>query len=264
MRALFFLLLLANLLFYAWHAGYIGPGETHKGEGERLALQITPEKIRLLNAGEVRKLAEASKVRSNVCFEWGTFPAQEADKAGEALAALNLGSRLQTRAVEETAGWWVFLPPQGNKLAADKKLDELKALGVSDFFIVQEESVNKFAISLGVFRTEDAAKNYLATVSARGVKTARTGERETKVQKTVFRLSGLDDAAGTKFDAIRKDFPGHDTRDCAPAGAAADDGRTADKGAADRGAADRGAADKGAGDKGAALKADSAKGEAKK
>ena len=249
MRALFFLLLLANLLFYAWHAGYIGPGETHKGEGERLALQITPEKIRLLNAGEVRKLADASRVRSNVCFEWGTFPAQEADKAGEALAALNLGSRLQTRTVEESAGWWVFLPPQGNKPGADKKGDELKSLGVSDFFIVQEEGVNKFAISLGVFRTEDAAKNYLATVSAKGVKSARTGERETKVQKTVFRLSALDAAAGTKFDAIRKDFPGHETKDCATDGSKADDGR---------------AADKGAGDKGAAPKADSAKGEAKK
>ena len=230
MRSLFFLLVLANLLFYAWHAGYIGPGDTQKGEAERLTMQITPEKIRLLSADEVKKIADAGRARNNVCFDWGTFPAQEAEKAGEALATLNLGSRLQTRTVEETAGWWVFLPPQGSKPNADKKVDELKALGVSDFFIVQEDGANKFAVSLGVFRTEDAAKNYLAAVTAKGVKTARSGERETRVQKAVFRLSGIDEATGVKFDAIRKDFPGHETKDCASDAPKAGDDRAADKG----------------------------------
>ena len=230
MRSLFFLLVLANLLFYAWHAGYIGPGDTQKGEAERLTMQITPEKIRLLSADEVKKIADAGRARNNVCFDWGTFPAQEAEKAGEALATLNLGSRLQTRTVEETAGWWVFLPPQGSKPNADKKVDELKALGVSDFFIVQEDGANKFAVSLGVFRTEDAAKNYFAAVTAKGVKTARSGERETRVQKAVFRLSGIDEATGVKFDAIRKDFPGHETKDCASDAPKAGDDRAADKG----------------------------------
>ncbi len=234
MRSLFLLLVLANILFYAWHAGYIGPGDANKGEAERLTMQITPEKIRILSAGEIKKLADAAKSRSGSCFEWGTFPAQEADKAGEALAALNLGNRLQTRTVEETAGWWVFLPPQGSKVNADKKVDELKALGVSDFFIVQEDGANKFAVSLGVFRTEEAAQNYLAAVSARGVKTARSGERETRVQKTVFRFSGMDEAIAVKFDAIRKDFPGHETRDCTSDVPKPGDDRAADKGAASK------------------------------
>ena len=234
MRSLFFLLVLANVVFYAWHAGYIGPGNTPKGEGERLTMQIAPEKIRLLDASEIKKFADAAKSRNNVCFEWGTFPAQEADKAGEALAALNLGSRLQTRSVEETAGWWVFLPPQGSKPNADKKVDELKALGVSDFFIVQEDGANKFAVSLGVFRTEEAAKNYLEAVSAKGVKTARSGERETRVQKTVFRLSGLDEAGGVKFDAIRKEFPGHETRDCTSDAPKAGGDAVTDKGGSDK------------------------------
>lgn len=216
MRLLFFVLILANLLFFGWHAGYIGPGDAKKGEGARMSTQITPEKIRILTPDQAKAFTEAAKTRSATCFEWGTFPAQELEKATEALAALNLGNRLVARTVEETAGWWVFLPPQGGKANADKKVDELKRLGVSDFFIVQDEGANKFAISLGVFRTEDAAKNYLAAVAAKGVKTAKADQRETRVQKTVFRLSGLDDATGAKFDALRKDFPGHDTRDCTP------------------------------------------------
>ena len=114
------------------------------------------------------------------------------------------------------------MPPQGNKANADKKVDEMKRLGITDFFIVQDEGPNKFAISLGVFRTEDAARSYLATVAAKGVKTARADQRETKVQKTIFRLNGLDEAATAKFDALKKDFPGHDAKDCAADDAKAD------------------------------------------
>ena len=222
MRALFFLLVLANLLFFGWHAGYIGPGESKKGEGERLTQQIAPEKIRIVTPDEAKKIREAAKTRVNACIEWGTFPAQEAEKAAEALAALNLGNRLVTRTVEETAGWWVSMPPQGNKANADKKVDEMKRLGITDFFIVQDEGPNKFAISLGVFRTEDAARSYLATVAAKGVKTARADQRETKVQKTIFRLNGLDEVATAKFDALKKDFPGHEAKDCAADDAKAD------------------------------------------
>ena len=229
MRVLFFILVLANLVFFAWHGGYLGPHDAPKGEGERLTQQYQADKIRILAPEEAKKLADAAKLRMLACVEWGTFPAAEADRASEALAALGLGTRLTTRKVEETAGWWVFIPPQGNKASADKKVDELKRLNVTDLFIVQEDGPNKFAISLGVFRTEDAAKNYLTGLVSKGVKTAQTGERETKVSKTAFRFSALDDAANTKLDAIKKDFPGHDTRECVPDDRKVDDKKSEEK-----------------------------------
>ena len=229
MRTIFFLLVLANLVFFAWHSGYLGSTEAQKGEGERIAQQYQADKIRILTQDEAKQLADAARSRVAACVEWGTFPSAEADKAGEALAALGLGIRLTTRKVEETAGWWVFLPPQGNKPNADKKVDELKRLNVPDFFIVQEDGPNKFAISLGVFRTEDAAKNYLAGLVTKGVKTAQAGERETRVSKTAFRLSALDDATNVKFDAIKKDFPGHDTRECPAEEKKPDDKKAEDK-----------------------------------
>jgi hypothetical protein len=216
MRILFFLLILANLLFFAWNAGYIGSPEGSGGEPERLAQQIAPEKIRILNPDEARKAAADAKANPQACLEWGTFPVQEVEKVTEALGTLGLGDRMSSRKVDETAGWWVYMASLGTKPNADKKVDELKRLGVTDFFIVQEEGPNKFAISLGVFRTEEAARNYLTTLSGKGVKTAKAEERETKVQKTVFRLRGLDAAALAKLEAIKKDFPGHDTKECGP------------------------------------------------
>jgi len=213
MRALFFILILANLVFFGWQAGYIGPGEEKKGEPERLNQQIAPEKIRLISAEAARRSAEIARARA-ACLEWGSFPAQEADRAQAALGPLALGERLTSRKVEEAAQWWVFMPPQGNKANADKKTDELKKLGITDYFVVTDDGANKWAISLGVFRTEDAAKNYLGAVTAQGVKTARVGERETRVQKTMFQIREVDDALRARMAEIRKDFAGIDLHDC--------------------------------------------------
>ena len=212
MRILFFFLILANLAFFGWHAGYLGPGMEKPGEPERLVQQIAPDKIRLVSSDPFRR-AEPGKPRL-ACLEWGSFPVQEAERAQVLLAGLNLGERLSSRKVEETAQWWVFMPPQGSKAAADKKTDELTRLGITDYFVVTDDGPGKWAISLGVFRTEEAAKNYLASLTTRGVKTARTGERETRVQKTMFQIRDADDALRGRINDIRKDFAGIDLHDC--------------------------------------------------
>jgi len=212
MRALFFVLVLANLLFFGWHSGYLGPGEEKKGEPERLAAQITPEKIRLVAADPARR--GDAKGRPGTCVEWGSFPSQEAERAQTVLAGLALGDRVNSRQVQETALWWVFMPPQGNKANADKKTEELTRLGITDYFVVADEGPNRWAISLGVFRTEEAARNYLASMNSRGVKTARVGERETRVQKTMFQIRNTDEPLRARLQEIRKDFPGIDMHDC--------------------------------------------------
>ncbi|HEX4326477.1 MAG TPA: SPOR domain-containing protein [Burkholderiales bacterium] len=213
MRALFFVLVLANLAFFGWHAGYIGPPEQKTGEPERLSQQIVPEKIRLVSADAARRIEAAAAARA-ACIEWGSFPLQDADRAQAALAQLGVADRVNARKVEEAAQWWVFMPPQGGKTNADKKTDELKRLGITDYFVVTDEGANKWAISLGVFRTEDAARSYLAAISAKGVKTARAGERETRVQKTIFQIRQVDPPLQTRLTAIRKDFPGIDMHPC--------------------------------------------------
>lgn len=214
MRVLFFALILANLAFFGYQAGYIGPPEVKTGEPERLAQQITPEKIRLVSAATAARMEQTARAKE-ACVEWGSFPAQDADRAQGALTALSLGDRVSSRKVEEAAQWWVYMPPQSGKTAADRKTEELKRLGVADYYVITDDGPNKWAISLGVFRTEDGARGYLAAIGAKGVKTARVAERETRVQKTVFQIRQVDDALQTRLTAMRKDFPGVDMHPCA-------------------------------------------------
>ncbi len=213
MRALFFLLVLANLLFYAWHAGYIGAGQETVGEPGRLTQEIAPERIRIVSADQARALVGKTP-KPPACLEWGAFPAQDFERAQVLLAAMNPSPRFSVRKTDETAGWWVFLPPQPNKPVADKKGAELKQLGISDFFVINEDGPNKLAISLGVFKTEEAARNHLEALAKRGVRSARAAERETRVAKTILQFREVDDALRAKLTDLRKEFGAQDFRDC--------------------------------------------------
>lgn len=72
-----------------------------------------------------------------------------------ALAEKFAGVRVERRpASADGAAWWVLVPAQTSKAEAERKAGELKQLGVSDLFVVQEAGPNQFAISLGVFERE--------------------------------------------------------------------------------------------------------------
>ena len=198
MRALFFLLLLANLVFFAWHAGYIGPAAELAGEPARLTQQIAPEKIRIISADEAKKLS-ASVPKPFACVEWGSFPQADFERVQDLLAGMNPAPKFSVRKVDETAGWWVFVPPLASKAAADRRGAELKGQGVAEFFVITEDGPNRFAISLGVFKTEEGARNYVDTLVRQGVKNARAAERETRLAKSVLVFREADDSLKAKL-----------------------------------------------------------------
>ena len=214
MRALFFVLLLANLLLFAWLAGYVGKPDEVTTKVARLG-DVAPERLALLTPDAAAKLVQGAKAElKKVCLEWGSFGNTDAQRVQELIDPLNLGTRLTLKKIEETAGFWVFFPPQGNKANADKKVDEIKRLGVSDYFVVQEAGASQWAISLGVFKSEDAAKNYLNDLSNKGIKTARQAARSTAVTKTLFQMRELDTRLVARFEEWKKDFPNQELKEC--------------------------------------------------
>jgi len=235
MRALFLLLLAANLALFAWVRQY-APADS-ASDPEPRTRQLNPEKIRVLTGSELAGLAPAPKppaaapaptpaptpapapapaAAAAACVEWGGFAVAEASKAEQALAPLALGPRLSQRKSEEKAGWWVYIPPQGNRGAAQKKAAELKGLGVDEYFVLQDEDKMRWAISLGVFSTEAAAKSRLDTLKAKGVRSAQVGERETQVAKVWFQVRGADAALQAKIRETAQGLPGTEVRDCQP------------------------------------------------
>lgn len=225
MRALFLLLLLANLGFFAW-ARYFG-GEGEQRDERPLQRQVAADQVRILSARELGApsaakpepaRSEAPKpaadAESRACVEWGSFTVTDTARAEKSLEALALGARLTQRRVEDVAGWWVYIAPQGNRQTAGKKALELKAIGIEDYFIVLEEGRWRWAISLGVFKTEEAANSRLAMLRTKGVRTALLGQRETQVQKVMFQVRGVDAALAARLGELAQAFPGTELKDC--------------------------------------------------
>ena len=213
MRALFFLCVLANLAFFSWQAGYIGPPREFAREPSRLGQQIAPENIRLVSADEAKQLITRLP-KTIACLEWSAFTQSELERLQASLASMSPAPKFATRKVDETAGWWVYVPPHVTKAAADRRGSELKGLGVAEFFVIAEDGPNKFAISLGVFKTEEGAKNYADSLGKRGVKNVRAAERETRLAKTVVVFRDVDEALRAKLSEFKKDFPAQEIKDC--------------------------------------------------
>ena len=72
----------------------------------------------------------------------------------------------------------------------------------------------RWAVSLGVFSSEDAAKARLEALRAKGVRSAQTGERDSQVAKIWFQVRGADAALQDKLKELARGLPGTEIRDC--------------------------------------------------
>jgi hypothetical protein len=231
-RAAFLILLLANVGFFAWWR-YGAPSEA--ADPAPLARQIDPEKLKVVAQKDLPppsppKPAAAIKAEpppsppqpasppvALKCLEWGSFTLADASSAEKTLEPLALGARLAQRRTEETAGWWVFIPAQkanNQRQAALRKAAELRNLGIEDYFIVQEEGQHRWALSLGVFRTEEAARARLAVLREQGVRTAVVGARETVVPKVWLQVKAVDPALEAKIKELTVQVESTELRTC--------------------------------------------------
>jgi len=161
----------------------------------------------------VSQVPVAHKQAEPVCLEWGDFSGDDLKRAMEVLSALKLGEKLGQRQIEYDKGYWVYMPPQKNKADVNRKIAQLKARGVSEYFVIWEKGVFQYAISLGVFKTKEAAENHLRKLRTQDVRTARVGERNSKLKTTMFVLNKVDALTEGKLMEAKKDFPGSELKD---------------------------------------------------
>jgi hypothetical protein len=222
LKFIFWSLLCLNGLLLAYSQGLLGSYNGNEREPARLRNQMGTDKLRLVPvpapaAGAVPVVdAATAKPAILACIEAGSFSAAEARRFEAKLAPLQLGER-QARhnlATTDATSHIVFIPPQGSKEAAERKAGELKNLGVSDYFIVSDNSSLRWGISLGVFKSEAAAQALLSTLGKQGVHSARMAARGAQPSKLAFRFSAIDAATRAKIDAITGPFAGVETRNC--------------------------------------------------
>lgn len=234
MRALVFLLILANLLFFVWAQGYFGPPENP--DALRVQQQLNAEKIRIVArdeppAGDAAEPAAADRSdpaaastppvnsppaaeTAAICVRLAELPAAAAERI-EALLGEQWPAYTAQRATPPgEPGYWVYIPPLASKQEVDNKAAELKRLRVPELFIVQENGANNRAISLGLFSTREAANARLEALRALGVRSARVGERGNRPATVQIDIRGPQAQSDALRQALAAAVPEARVADC--------------------------------------------------
>jgi hypothetical protein len=222
LKFIFFCLVIANALLLALGMGYFANPVFEPHQPQRIVAQQGIDHLKLITA----ETATAPPVKPEpppppkpeltACVEWGVFTVTELSKVEDKLKVLAFGNRQSRQNVQEVTMNIVYIPPLGSKEAADKKALELTHLGVHDFFIIQDQSNMRFGISLGAFKSEEAAKQLLASLVAKGVHSAKLGVHSSDTNKFNFVFKNVSDTEHAGLDKLKADYPNQDMHVCKP------------------------------------------------
>ncbi|WP_333708455.1 SPOR domain-containing protein [Tepidimonas ignava] len=223
LRVLVLLLLLANAALAAWQWGWLGapppaPAQA-ASEPQRLAQQIEPERLRLLNPpGQAGHATEptpplqqeapppvpttqptdtptppgAVAREARRCWQLPPLPLEQAQalrRSAETQADLR-GRHTETPGTLPVR-WLVYIGPLAEAdLAARRAALRLQGL---DHRTVEVPGTGS-GLALGTFSTEDAARRALAEVQQRGVRDARVVRERPPVNVLTLRWPDLTDA----------------------------------------------------------------------
>lgn len=244
LKFVFWALVAANATLFAYREGYLGPAGAEEHEPARLKNQLAGERMVLLTATEAKAAADSAEEEQPAqaeadtpepqpepaaaaappapapqlvaCVQAGPFSTADARRFESRVNRLNLDarpSRVETP-FQEVTSRLVYLPPNGGREGAQRRAAELKERGVSNFFIMQGDSPLRYAISLGVFKTEGAAQKLAADLGRQGVRGVRILPRGPQTTRTAFQYRRIDAAARTRIAGIADDFSGAAVRNC--------------------------------------------------
>jgi hypothetical protein len=220
LRIVFWSLLALNIALFAYAQSYFGTSKGSEEERARIKPQLEPGKLVLLTNAQAdaakaaptpaaapatdTPAAAAVPAKALACIDVGTFSAGEAKRFESRLARLELGEHQSRQAVQaqDVTSYLVNIPPQASKDAADRKASELRELGLTNFFIMSGDSPMKWAISLGVFKTESGAQTLLAQLNKQGVHSARITPRGPQTTRYSYRFRDIEDDARERIVSV--------------------------------------------------------------
>ena len=214
MKRFFWFLILLNLGLLAYfNIGYIMPGEP-----EIKLTEINPKKIKILSQSEIDALPKKQtslplissptpEPETNAtCFEWGTFSDSNLASVQKVLTRMSLPTTVKQQETVAPKRYWVYMPPLKTTADAQKKSAELKALGVEDLFVVQEEKW-KNAISFGIFEDEQLATKLMQELQAKGVKNIERTLRSNGKGHHTLLLGKLEEKDVAELNQLKPNFP---------------------------------------------------------
>lgn len=207
--------------------GLLGVGEHRRADGDAEREPVGAEQIRIVRGEpepvppppaapppvpEAPNGSPAQPAAAAACLEFGPFSQEELARVQQALVPLRAEGRLTAAPIVAMAGWWVYVPPRKTRELAEREVARLNALGVMETYVVQESSDMRFAISLGIFRTIEAAQRFAERLREKGVTSAVIGARQHQIRMTALYLRDPVDAETQRILEVKSAFPATEVR----------------------------------------------------
>ncbi|MGI4719131.1 MAG: SPOR domain-containing protein [Janthinobacterium lividum] len=239
LKFVFWTLLAGNAVLFAYGQGYLGTVEGGEREPQRLKNQLAGERMVMLTALEARAAAETAAAATAAavepappavetpsepapapetiaCTQAGVFAAADARRFETRVNRLGFRDRQSRIGVpfQEVTSHLVYLPPNGGKEGADKRVAELKEKGVENFFVMHGDSPLRWAVSLGVFKSEAAAQGLVAALGKQGVRGVRVLPRGPQGTRAAWQFRNLTEEERKRLAGIADDFSGVQLSQC--------------------------------------------------
>jgi hypothetical protein len=201
LRWVLFLLVAANAVFFAWSQGLFteqGWAPARVSEPQRLQQEVQPSAIRLLNSANDKTEATAPAVPAVVaeptsCLWAPGFTPAQADTLRQAMGGLSLPAEAWSLTEARSNGRWIVYWGKFEKPEVmEQRKATLRRLKI-DYRVVTAPRLAP-GLALGTFSNEDAAKEALAVVQTKGVKTARVALERAETVSWALRLPAITEA----------------------------------------------------------------------
>jgi len=211
LRSLFFLLVFANLVFFAWMQGYFG-GSDPNFEPDRVNQQLQPEKLRIIAAQSGRETPTPAPVaEGRFCRVVSGLSMVEAEALKA--AASGAGAEALLQPLVDPAQYLVLIGDLPNAAAVEKKTAELRRLNITEIETVATTN-GRQEIVLGRLPGEAAAREFLSGLNKKGIKTARVEARDQPPTKARVELRGSEASLPQQLPKLIAPYASATVGDC--------------------------------------------------
>lgn len=243
LRLLSMVLALANAIVFAWSQGYLGQAEASQHEPQRLQAQIKPQQLVLLTAEQARAAANEARAAAQAaalaaqqaqaaaaaaaapaapavpllaCIQAGPFTPADAARFHARLQPLGQAVKPQRISLthQEVSSHLVYLPPDGGRAGAQRRAADLKQRGVENHFIMQGDTPLRWGISLGLFKSEAAAKKLVSQLQQKGVRNVRIQPRGPQTTRNAYQFRDIEAPLRERLATLAANFNGAAVRNC--------------------------------------------------
>ena len=195
MKWLALILLMLNL---SVAAGFLSAGAwTSAPAAEQAPLNV--DRLNLRSASRAPLPGARTPVKNPspaLCVEWRSLEAADFVRAREQLKIMTSDHVMSFTEVPLESRQWVIFPPLPSRAAAQAKLGELGAVGITDIFIVQAGAWAN-ALSLGLYAHEDLARRRVRELEEKNIHGIRI-EPQPKQGTAYYFVIRSDDADALK------------------------------------------------------------------